>query len=873
VEAARWQKLRKLLDEALDLEPAQRLAFAGRVDDHDLRADLMRMLARQEHSTPLDRPAAVLVSEAISEPAARDWDREQIGRRIGVFILDDLLGAGGMGTVYRAHRVDGRLNQTVAIKLVLSAHPGMRERFRKEQEIVAGLRHPNIAQLIDAGESEDGIPYLAMEYVDGVSITEFCRDRLPDAGSRVRLMLRVASALAHAHRNLVIHRDIKPSNILVTEDGLPILLDFGIAKLVGEDRFHPVTAQRLGPMTPAYAAPEQFRGGMISVATDVYQFGALLYRVLTGQLPYAADPHDAINWGRAVLEDDPIPLGRAIAQAHRAESTEMARDAVRTLGKDINRDLDAILRTALAKEPVRRYGSIDALVADLEAFLDGRPVHARHGDRWYHVTRFLKRHWLSTAVASLAIIGLVAATAVSWHFTQRARHEAERAALAVDFLNTVMNAADPMQGLGHRSSAEDVLKHALDNFQGSFAEHPDLRAPLMVSLGTTFANMGLPDESYGLFKQSLADFSAAQSDPLKQAEAYERASFVAYRSGHPEDAELWANESVRLALGDSELAYWVRDGNALNRWARLREAGQNDEALLLATKSLAEARAAPAAFRDRIVHRALGRHATSLTGAGDLVTAEAEFREALALAKKVYGEDRFPYWRSRSGLAWFLVAKGEADRAIAEFHVVCPRLRALLGEHAFDYGSCMYNWSNAWAASGQYEKAIASYRQAANIYSGGATSGASVVGHALQNVAHLQHRLGDYSAAQATWQEVAQAWTSTIADDAPVWTPYRVARARTELALGRIDDTEALLARALSDDTSMAANPGLHANALFLSGQTAEKLDDPLRARVAYADARDVLDRSDNADWSIEQRAELDARIKALGADSASTPR
>lgn len=871
MDAERWKQLRKLLDQALDLEPQQRAQFAEKVDDEALRVDLQRMLARQDHTTPLDRPAAVLAAEMIVERAPRDWDREQIGRRVGAFVLDDLIGSGGMGTVYRAHRVDGRLNQTVAIKLVLSAHPGLRDRFRKEQEIVAGLRHPNIAQLIDAGESEDGIPYLAMEYVEGVSITEFCSQRLPDASSRIRLMLRVASALSHAHRNLVIHRDIKPSNILVTEDGLPILLDFGIAKLIGEDRFQPITAQRLGPMTPAYAAPEQFRGGMISVATDVYQFGALLYRVLTGQLPYAADPHDAINWGRAVLEAEPITLGRAIAQARADENTDASRDAVKTLSRDINRDLDAILRTALAKEPNRRYPSIDAMVADIEAFLDGRPVLARHGDRWYHLTRFLQRHWLSTSLGSLATLGLLTLTILSWQLAAQARREAERSALAVDFLTEVMNAVDPIDGLGHRASAEDVLKHAMSRFQKEMADHPDLRAPLMIKLAITFANIGQPDEAYPMFLSALDEFRNTDIDPVQKAAALERAAFSAYRSGHAEQSKTWNDEAAQLAQGDSELAYIARDGIAANRWAVARDSGDAKGSMAMAEAALLEARKAPITIRARLEQKALQRTGVTAPGVSDLARAEADLRQSLQIARDIYGEDRYMTLRARSSLAWLLTAKGEPQRALVEFNTVCPRLKELLGPHGFDYGSCMFNQGNALMATRQYEKGIDAYREAANVYSGSNSNGAVQVGWALQNVALLQHELKQYEAARTTWNEVEKSWSQQLADDAPVMSDYRFNRAKTEFALNDLDAADRLLTRVLLDESYLKEQPTEHAYSLYTIGRIAERKDEPMRAELAYSDALAIIDQDPakrEAAWDPADLADLKARHKRLKAGS-----
>jgi serine/threonine protein kinase len=262
----RWREVRKLLDAALDLDGGERAAFLDGIEDEGMRADVRRMLATQTQESPLDQRVVDLAGPLLAggtEP--RDWDREQIGRRVGSFVLDDLIGSGGMGTVYRAHRVDGRFEQQVAIKLVLSAHGGLRERFRKEQEILAGLRHPNIAQVVDGGEAADGVPYLVMEYVEGTAITDYCRANVPDTDGRLRLLLRVADALAHAHRNLVVHRDIKPSNILVTPQGHPKLLDFGIAKLVGP--FSP-SATASPCAAPSCAARARPRRNVIGSASD-----------------------------------------------------------------------------------------------------------------------------------------------------------------------------------------------------------------------------------------------------------------------------------------------------------------------------------------------------------------------------------------------------------------------------------------------------------------------------------------------------------------------------------------------------------------------------------------------------------------------------
>ena len=295
----RWRRLRPLLDRALDLGEFERAEFLRELstESADLSGDLKRLIERHLATAGLSQPAPQLASPAIevTEPEPPGKPAPFVGRRIGPFELTRLLGAGGMGAVYQGQRVDGGFRQTVAIKLVGGIHPGLTARFERERQILAELRHPNIAQLLDGGETTDGMPYFALEYIDGRPITEYADAIDADVDTRLRLLIEVAEALAYAHRRQVIHRDIKPTNILVSADGHVKLLDFGIAKLLKGESGPTLTQQRMGPMTPEYAAPEQFRGSDLSAATDVYQFGVLLFRLLTGRLPYRASADDLIQ--------------------------------------------------------------------------------------------------------------------------------------------------------------------------------------------------------------------------------------------------------------------------------------------------------------------------------------------------------------------------------------------------------------------------------------------------------------------------------------------------------------------------------------------------------------------------------------------------
>ncbi len=400
----RWRRLRPLLDRALDLDGAERADFIAQLPeaDSDLRADLLRLLDRHQETTGIRESAAVMAGEHLvqSHAPTRDGDAPFVGRRIGAYVLTRLLGAGGMGAVYEGQRVDGGFRQTVAIKLVSGIHPGLNARFARERQILAELRHPQIAQLLDGGETEDGMPYFTLEYVDGQAITEFADTQNAGVDQRLRLLIEVAEALAYAHRRDVIHRDIKPTNILVTGDGHVKLLDFGIAKLLKGDTGPTLTHQQMGPMTPEYAAPEQFRGGTITAATDVYQFGVLMFRLLSGRLPYRATAQDGLAWARAVSEEEPISLSGAMIQARKQLHSDPPSPDIdlRRYSTRNSHDLEQVVRRCLAKEKSKRYGSMDAVIADLQEYLVPNSMRV---PLWRRVSRTITALLMIAAVAMM----------------------------------------------------------------------------------------------------------------------------------------------------------------------------------------------------------------------------------------------------------------------------------------------------------------------------------------------------------------------------------------------------------------------------------------------------------------------------------------
>ena len=386
----RWQRVNEVLEQAWERNPGERAAFLDQACAHDpdLRSHVEALLSSDENIGGfLATPAMDIAgSDAIT---VKDSGESFPGRRIGPYRILREIGQGGMGTVYLAERADGQYRKRVAIKLV-SAHLGAEDilrRFRNERQVEAALDHPNIARLLDGGATEDGRPYLVMEYVEGVRIDAWCDSRKLSVRDRIGLFRQLCAAVQYAHEKQVIHRDIKPSNVLVTPEGAPKLLDFGIAKVLNPE-LSESTEMTLGPglMTPEYASPEQVRGEPVGPASDIYALGVLLYRLLTGQPPYSVESGDPRQVARVICEQEPVKPSAAVLQA------EPVVDSRASLRRQLAGDLDKIVLKALRKEPERRYASVAQFSEDLGRFLQDLPVHARKESLPYHGRKFLKRN-------------------------------------------------------------------------------------------------------------------------------------------------------------------------------------------------------------------------------------------------------------------------------------------------------------------------------------------------------------------------------------------------------------------------------------------------------------------------------------------------
>ncbi len=420
----RWQKLRELL-EAAQLEPLNRRepfvrARAG--DDRALADEVLALLAQEEALGDYLEPPASFV-EAARELRPRDQAR--LGERVGAWRLERKIGAGGMGAVYLAVRADGHFEQRAAVKLLRLGvdSPQLVERFRRERQVLAQLEHPGVARLLDGGVTEDGLPYIAMEYIEGAPIDRWCDEQRLSIRERLKLFVKVCAAVQYAHQHLVVHRDVKPGNILVNAQGEPKLLDFGLAKVLDEDFDRTATQTGAHALTPAYASPEQVRGEAVTTASDVYSLGVVLYELLTGKRPHDVETTSFHELARRIAEQAPKPPSEAVDEFDpaRAGSTqpELARRRLRG-------DLDGIVLKALHKDPARRYASAGHLAEDVERHLDDWPVLARGDSLLYRTRKLVQRHRALAVASALGIAALIGGLVVSSRLWWIARERAEQ---------------------------------------------------------------------------------------------------------------------------------------------------------------------------------------------------------------------------------------------------------------------------------------------------------------------------------------------------------------------------------------------------------------------------------------------------------------
>ena len=725
--------------------------------------------------------------------------------RVGPYRIVRALGAGGMGTVYLGERGDDRFEAQVAVKLLRSSLVGtdLAGRFRRERQILAELSHPGIARLLDGGETDGGVPYLVMEYVDGMPIDAFVRGSELGLSERLELFLKVCDAVRHAHARLIVHTDLKPTNILVNGEGWPTLLDFGIAKLLAEpdtDPGAPSGATVLRPLTLAYASPEQIRGEPIATSTDVYSLGVLLYELVTGTLPYPTQAREGRALEEAILYSDPHPPSRRVdpTLAGSTSTWSSARP------HRIDRDLDTIVLKALAKDPARRYASVDRLADDLERYLLHKPVLARPDSWTYRAGKFARRHRGSVggAVATLAsvvvfgVVSLVLAVQVEAERNEALAARGEAQAVT-DFLVEVFDATDPNRAQGLDLTARDILGAGGIRMRTELADQPGVQGAVAMAIGEAYRLLGAPDSAgthLAFAAERTEEAHGVRSVP--RALALEALGRIQAGRGQFEEADRTMAEALSIAL-DVAGPDALETGTVWNSMGNMRHARSELEAAEAAYLEALRIREAILEPTDPRTTHVLNNLGLVYTDAGRLEEGIEYSRRALDAYLARHGDTpHLEVAYSTNNLASTLERAGRFDEAEPLYLRSMEIREALLDPDHPHVTQIKNNLGTLYNRTGRQEQAVplladvvAAHRRH------GLEPGSLAAGLSNYGVALL--RSGRFAEAIDALQESQALFIELQGSDALVLAFPRQARGDALAALGRSEEAEAAYRAAL----------------------------------------------------------------------------
>lgn len=820
-----------LLAEAVELPPNEQAAFVQKAAVSEaVRGEVLSLLDVYDRAADQTEGLEPALAARVlgGEPADDPEDDTEPGRLIGPYRILRELGRGGMGVVYLAERADGAYEQQVAFKLLPPSlgSEALNRRFLLERQILARLEHPGIARLLDGGVAEHGEPYLVMEYVDGERLSDWCDARRLSIRERLEIFLRVCDAVQYAHSHLVVHRDLKPSNILVTVNGEVKLLDFGIAKLLaegGDAEATELTRLGLRPYTPGYAAPEQLRGEPVTVATDVYGLGVLLYELLCGHLPLGAHARDRQNasWtaprkpSTAVERPAPAVNDETAGEPDPEKTGPQALAAARNsrpdrLRRRLSGDLDTIALKALREEPAERYASVQALADDLKRHLSGKPIAARAASVAYRGRKFLRRHWVGTTAATLvalAILGGLAGTA--WQARAKAR-EAAKAEEVKDFLAGLFNMSDPDEAEGEELTARDLLDAGMERIDRELASQPQIQAEMLALIGGLYLTLDElqsaeaaltrahelrrelhgerhPDVAESLFLLGRLRHAEREGE---QAESYHRRALALRRSllgsGHPDTAASLvalarvlqeqdrfaeAEEALREALQTQrqELGPGHPESASSNATlARLlhKQGKYGDETDTLFQRALEVQRESFGDLSSTVIGT-LGNYASFLQDAGRLDEAEQVSRESLELARRLHGEESSSFALHLYGLARLLLLKGDAEASELLYRQVLEIYRQTLGEEHVHVAVTLHEIAAVRMAAEDYEGAESLLRESLNMYRRTYGDRHHYVAMSLNRLSRVARARGDLRGAEELLRESLQIYRQSLSEDHP----------------------------------------------------------------------------------------------------------
>jgi eukaryotic-like serine/threonine-protein kinase len=750
---SKWQQVESILDQILDLNEPERTRYINeQIDDADIKREVLSLLQAE-----LNVPE--YIDGGIDSLINNDHDIHEIAKSVSSHHIEidryqivKEIGRGGMSLVYLAHRTDGEFEQDVAIKLIQPFGRDREERFRRlrtERQILAGLQHPNIARVFDGGVTPEGWPYMVMEVVDGKPITQYCRERKLDLTSRLQLFHKVCDAVIYAHRNLIVHRDLKPGNILITNEGDVKLLDFGIAKLLVDDKYSKDLTQHGHPLlTPEYAAPEQFLNHSITTSVDVYSLGVLLYELLTGVRPYNLSKKSLAEIEQLVCtQEPPRPSGVA-------SDPFISSDTLKG-------DLDVICLKTLRKEPEERYGSVQELQEDIKRTTTYLPITARSANSAYRFRKYIQRHRIGVTVSALFflmmggfVITLIYQQSLTLQERDRAVLETQKAEQITEFLVNLFENANPILSPAGDLTAVELLELGLERAE-TLSDQADVNARILNTIGLAFLATGKVDRSISAFQ--------------KQVEVLNEH----YGDSHPEVAtalgELgWAN----LLLGDYPVAIeFFQDGLTLvegkesdnqlvvanllhGMGLALNGEGHHDKAADLLRESNS--------IRVRVLGNSHPDLSNSINDLGiillmqrDLDGAERQFREAIAMRETLLGPNHPHLAGSYKLLAGILREKGNYKEAVAVMADVIEVQLNVFGDNHYEVAKAYHYLAFVQNDAGDVGDALINNQIAVEIMQNQAASEYEYA-NMLQLSAILYERSGNAAIAEELFLKAVQ---------------------------------------------------------------------------------------------------------------------
>ncbi|MEZ4703178.1 MAG: serine/threonine-protein kinase [Rhodothermales bacterium] len=806
MDSERWQQVQSLFEAALDQIPSNRITFLKVAcrEDVELYREVASLLESDQLVNSLVDGHALEALTYAGEPrAGAEEDDAQLGERVGAYRVLRRLGAGGMGVVYLAERADGHFEQQVALKLIKRGMDSERivQRFLAERQMLARLQHPNIARLLDGGMTDDGRPYFAMEYVDGIPLPAYARENALGIRERLMLFERVCDAVQHAHRNLIVHRDIKPGNILVTRAGEVKLLDFGIARALEEDADAgvPLTDAGMRVLTPEYAAPEQVRGGAVTTQTDIYALGVVLYELLAGVRPLKLSSHAPAEVEAVVCHQ--IPRRPSLALLH-AQASEAPDGATKKAAAQLKGDLDTICLMALRKEPERRYSSAGDLRSDLERHRQGLPVSAQP-DAWrYRASKFGRRHRTLLLAAALFLL-LLGAVVLSYTLRlsearDAARLEASKADEATRFMVSLFDAANPHVAQGDTLTAFDMLRDGAARIEDELADQPDVQARLLRAVGDAYHGLGQYREAESLFEKALALVEVRQGRENEEA-LYLLSEIANIRHSLSdfagEDSLTQFTLAIRERLYGPESAEVA--ATVLQRASNNRAMGRFDVAMPLYRRAVAiYERVDPPDERE--LAWTLNNYGWALHSQGLYDEAEVQYRRAEAIQREEFGDadpDLAFTLSNLGGLYWTTGRVTVGEPIVRESLAI---RRNLYGEEHPETIQSLNNLAGLLFRKGDLDEAEAIYRKTLEINLATLGPRHRYVASALGSVASVLRERGDLEESERLQRESLAIYRELFGDD-----HQNVASARSNLGAilrlrGRPAEAEAELNAALA---------------------------------------------------------------------------